>query len=40
MTLEPIRWYYPTAASTPVPCEWRGWDGSCWWTVTLLCVEV
>lgn len=26
MTLIPVRWFYPTAASGPVPCEWVGVD--------------
>ncbi len=24
-TLIPIAWYWPTAASGPVPCRWRAW---------------
>ena len=34
--LMPTKWYYPTAASSPVPCEWQGWVNGQWLTATLI----
>jgi len=38
--LHPTRWYYPTAASSGVPCRWEGWvnfgiGGTVWFVVDL-----
>lgn len=33
--LHPTKWYWPTPASDPVPCEWQGWLYGQWVTVYL-----
>lgn len=44
-TCIPIEWYYPSAASGPVPCAWKVWmegsasSGGQWMTIYLFDVD-
>lgn len=33
--LRPTKWYLPSVAGGPVPCEWSGWLNGQWIVVTL-----
>ena len=37
--LIPTKWYYPSASSSPVPCEWQGWYNGEIITISLMSVD-